>query len=219
MKKMLMFALCLMFWGCADSKDEKNTSAKFVDIYPQVVALTEKGAAGDEAGAKMIQDSLLQSGIAHNLIEDTASLISRAATSGYTLITPNELNAHNGEFVIISTLPRGIYNLGLIPNAKHFEFAISPTLNDNGSEWNWEADALSRPQEEFIHLLGENKDAKIVFYDSGEHIYAPMGSAHIGIMWAKHLGYTQLYRLVGGFNAWKDLGLPITTEKPHCCEM
>ena len=119
----------------------------------------------------------------------------------------------------MATLPRGVYNLGLIPNAKHFEFALSPSLNDNGSEWNWEADALSRKQDEFIALLGKDKDSKIVFYDSGEYGLSPMGSAVVGIMWAKKLGYNNIYYLVGGFNAWKDLKLPISTEAPHCCQM
>lgn len=211
--------LCLGFLACSDSQKEQSASAKMVAIYPQIVALMEKRATGDAEGATQIQDSLLHSGVEQYMIDDSVALIARAAISGYELILPNELNAHNDDFVIIATLPRGIYNLGLIPNAKHFEFALSPSLNPDGSEWNWESDALSRSQEDFIQLLGQKKDAKIVFYDSGEYITAPMGSAHIGIMWAQRLGYTQLYRLVGGLNAWKDLGLPLTTEVPHCCKM
>ena len=222
MKKILIFGLCFVFWACSDSTHTHNNESDavlLVDSYPQVVEIIEKRAAGDMQGATQVQDSILKAGVGQNIIDDNISLITRAFTSGYELVLPNDIKGKLDDYIIISTLPRGIYNLGLIPTSKHFEFALSPSLNADGSEWNWEADALSRPQEEFIQLLGDDKNAKILFYDGGEHIYAPMGSAHIAIMWAKHLGYTQLYRLVGGFSAWKDLGLPVTTEKPHCCEM
>ncbi|WP_300447699.1 rhodanese-like domain-containing protein [uncultured Helicobacter sp.] len=222
MKKLLVYVLCVYFLcACSDSAKEqdKSESAKLVESYPQIVALLEKESAGDTQGEQSMRDALQKAGVSNEQIEEIGSLITRAKLSGYELILPNDLAAKSDEFIIISTLPRGIYNLGLIPHAKHFEFALSPSLNDDGSEWNWEADGLSRAQKEFIELLGDNKDAKIVFYDSGEHIFAPVGSAHLGIMWAKHLGYTQLYRLVGGFDMWKELKLPITTEVPHCCEM
>lgn len=122
------------------------------------------------------------------------------------------------DFIIIATMPLGEYNLGLIPGARHFEFALSPAANENGSEWNWEADALGQSQEAFIKLLGENKDIDIVFYDSGEYTLAPMGSAQLGAMWAKHLGYKARF-LIGGLGAWKDLGFEITTKAPSCCQM
>lgn len=221
MKKLLLSVLCVyLLCACSDSvKESKSDAAKIVEIYPQIVTLAEKKAANDTQAIKDITDSLQKAQVSPAIIEDTLSLIARASLTGYELVLPSDFASAADEFVIIATLPRGIYNLGLIPNAKHFEFALSPSLNENGSEWNWEADALSRSQKAFIELLGDNKDAKIIFYDSGEHIFAPMGSAHVGIMWAKHLGYTHLYRLVGGFDAWKALGLPVTTQVPHCCEM
>lgn len=219
MKRLALLVLGLVLCACSNTHKEQNASMQLVEIYPQIVTLIEKRAAGDAQGATQILDNLQKSSISQNVIDDTISLITRASVSGYELILPSQLEAERDSFVIISTLPRGIYNLGFIPQAKHFEFALSPNLNENGSEWNWEADALSREMEDFIHLLGGDKDAKIVFYDSGEHIFAPMGSAHVGLMWARHLGYKNLYRLVGGFEAWKGLKLPISTEVPHCCEM
>lgn len=218
MKRLALLVLGLVLCACSNTHKEQNASIQLVEIYPQVQMLLAKKAAGDEEGAKQIHDFLNKMANQH-IIDDTISLITRASVSGYELILPSQLEAERDSFVIISTLPRGIYNLGFIPQAKHFEFALSPNLNENGSEWNWEADALSREMEDFVHLLGGDKDAKIVFYDSGEHIFAPMGSAHVGLMWARHLGYKNLYRLVGGFEAWKGLKLPISTEVPHCCEM
>lgn len=152
--------------------------------------------------------------------EDALALIQRAQASGYQLIDSDTLAQNLDSFVIIATLPRGIYNLGLIPGAKHFGFAKSPSLQEVGKtpQDQWTQDALNRSQQEFVEFLGVDKDAQIVFYDEGDDIFAPVGSAHTGILWAKNLGYTNLYRLVGGFGAWKAQGNPISTQKPHCCE-
>lgn len=154
--------------------------------------------------------------VAQKQSEEVVALQQRANASGYKLITAPQLEGAD-ESIIIATLPRGIYNLGLIDGAKHFEFAKSITFNDNGSEWNWDKDALGRAKSEFVEFLGEDKGAMIVFYDEGEDVFAPFGSAHTALIWARHLGYTNLYRLVGGFGAWKGLGLPTTTEMPECC--
>lgn len=154
--------------------------------------------------------------VAQKQSEEVVALQQRANASGYKLITAPQLERAD-EAIIIATLPRGIYNLGLIDGAKHFEFAKSITFNDNGSEWNWDKDALGRAKSELVEFLGEDKGAMIVFYDEGEDVFAPFGSAHTALIWARHLGYTNLYRLVGGFGAWKGLGLPTTTEMPECC--
>lgn len=222
MQKWFICVLCVGFLACSDSKQNdvlNNESLQLVEIYPKVKLLYEKRVDGDTQAINDILDSLHKAQITDNAIDDALALISRASLSGYELILPSTLAENPNDFIIISTLPRGIYNLGLIPNAKHFEFALSPTLNEDGSEWNWDADALSREKEDFIALLGDDKNAKIIFYDSGEYVFTPMGSAHLAILWAQHLGYTQLYRLIGGFNAYKGLKLPITTQVPSCCEM
>lgn len=220
MKGLLLLLLCFYLCACQDKPKEQESFVKLVDIFPQVVTLVDKQDSGDVLGASQLLDTLHKESIPTSLIDDTISLIKRAKLSGYNLVLPNsKLIEELDEYVIIATLPRGIYNLGLIPQSKHFEFTVSPSANDDGSEWNWEADGLSRPQKEFIDLLGNDKNAKILFYDSGEYTSAPMGNSHVGILWAKHLGYTQLYRLVGGIYAWKLLGLPLTTQVPHCCEM
>ncbi|CAM2785046.1 rhodanese-like domain-containing protein [Helicobacter hepaticus] len=200
MKKILLLVLCFYLSGCGDSSQKQTYYTQLID---EVMAIKEHKTQDTQT----------------HISEDAQALVSRAHTSGYELITPKELSLHLDEYIIIATLPRGIYNLGLIPEARHFEFALSPSLNEDGSDWNWTADALGRTQEDFIKLLGENKEAKILFYDSGENIFSPVGSAHVGLLWAKHLGYTHLYRLIGGQNAWKDMHLPLSTQVPHCCQM
>lgn len=204
MKKILI--CCIIAWlgiGCGEK--DKTKESQYLNLVSAVENL-EKGNPSSLTNTSSLHD-------------DAQALITRSKFSGYKLISPQELNEKNDEFIIIASLPRGIYNLGLIPHAKFFEFAQSPSLNEDGSDWNWLADALERSQEDFLSLLGENKQAKIVFYDSGDDILSPVGSAHLGLIWAKHLGYENLYRLIGGFGAWKDSGLPTTTEIPECCKM
>lgn len=209
MKKILLLTLCLYLGGCGDSSQKQTYYTQLVE---EVATLQGKTMQNDIPKAHTSDSKA-------NVSEDAQALVSRAHTSGYELIAPKELSSHLDEYIIIATLPRGIYNLGLIPEARHFEFALSPSLNEDGSDWNWTADALGRAQEDFINLLGQSKEAKILFYDSGENIFSPVGSAHLGLLWAKHLGYTHLYRLIGGQNAWKDMNLPLSTQVPHCCQM
>lgn len=198
----IFLGIFLIFNACSENK-EQGKYAKLVSIIEQI-----------QSDANSVDKNMDMS-----LVDDAFALDSRAKSSGYKLISPKELNEiNNEEIVIIASVPRGIYNLGLIPNAKNFEFAKSPSVNDDGSEWNWQADALNREQSEFIEFLGNDKDKKIIFYDSGEDIISPIGSAHIGLMWAKQLGYNNLYRLIGGMEAWREFNLPITTQMPSCCQ-
>lgn len=178
------------------------------------IACGEKGQDNAEVSKAL---KLHNDFVEQNTSEEIVALQQRASASGYKLISATELN-NQKDAIIIATLPRGIYNLGLIDGAKHFEFARSIAFNDDGSEWNWEKDSLGREQKEFLAFLGEDKNKMIVFYDEGEDVFAPFGSTHTALIWARHLGYTNLYRLVGGFGAWKDLGLPVSTQKPQCCE-
>lgn len=198
----------LLCAGCFESKTQDTYYTQLLNL------LTKLEHISDPAQLESLKSTYTQ-----DIIDDALALRGRASSGGYTLISPNDLKQNLEEYIIISTMPRGIYNMGLIPNAKHFEFALSPSLYENGKEWNWEADALGRNMKDFVNLLGTDKGAKIVFYDSGEHILSPAGSAHLGILWARHLGYTHLYRLVGGLNAWKELSLPISTQAPKCCQM
>lgn len=195
--------------GCdSTQKPEDTKSAKLLGLIDAL----EK--------APMSADSEL---IAHfnstqEQVDEAKGLLMRSHEIGYKLLSPLELKERLDEYIIIATMPRGVYNLGLIPNAKHFEFSISPNVDESGKEV-WELDAKYRPQEQFIRFLGEDKNAKILFYDEGEHIFSPVGSVHIALLWAKALGYTNLYRLSGGLKAYKELGIPLSTQAPSCCQM
>lgn len=200
--KKIIFVLALIFSGCDKTND--NNFLTLDSVYLQLQA-------------REVLDS--QNPRISKAKEEAMALIQRAQLYNYQLIDSRSLEKALDGFIVLATLPRGIYNLGLIPNAMHFEFAKSLSTNTDGSEWNWNQDAKGQSKEKFLEFLGEDKSAKIVFYDEGEDVFAPAGSAHTAILWAQHEGYTNLYRLVGGFGAWKALGLKTTKEVPLCCQI
>ncbi len=80
---------------------------------------------------------------------------------GYMVITAADLKKmHEGtqELLVIDTLAESAYKQGHIPGAKHFEFP-------NGTMDPWDkSKTAARSQEEFVALLGVNKDRPLVFY-------------------------------------------------------
>ena len=50
--------------------------------------------------------------------------------------------------------------------------------------------------------LGSGQDKKIVIYCG----FTKCGRSHNAALWARELGYTNVYRAPGGITAWKDLG-------------
>lgn len=137
------------------------------------------------------------------------NILKNAKDGNYKLISTKELNnaLQNGENMeIIATIPRGIYILGFIKGAKNFEF-------QSVFSGKWENDVKQNTQEKFISFLGDDKNKKIIFYDNGEN------SAHSGILWAKNLGYRNIYLLVGNFRGWKERNLEISFDMPECCQM
>lgn len=204
------------FFALSNKAPKIDSNNKFVALhlaYLQMLDSQKNAESSAQNSASAQSQAQLES------MEEAIALKQRADNNNYKLIDSESLASGLNDFVIIATLPRGIYNLGLIPNAKHFGFSKSLSLNEDGSEWNWKEDSQNGDMKQFVEFLGANKGAKIVFYDEGDSIFAPAGSAHTAILWAQHLGYTELYRLVGGFGAWKALGKPITTQMPECCEL
>ncbi len=83
------------------------------------------------------------------------------AQSGYTVITVAELKRmqdSGSTVVIIDTLAESAYKQGHIPGAKHFEFP-------NGAMEQWDKSRTAgRSQDDFLALLGGDKDAPLIFY-------------------------------------------------------
>ena len=93
------------------------------------------------------------------------------------------------------------YNKGHVPGAKQFLFPI-PTMTA------WDAkETDGKSQADFEKLLGADKAKTIVIYCG----FVKCTRSHNGALWAKKLGYTEVYRFPGGIYAWKGAGY--TEEK------
>jgi rhodanese-related sulfurtransferase len=116
---------------------------------------------------------------------------------GYNVITTEELQAviKAGEHVVlIDTMPyEDSYKKGHIPTAKQFLFPI-PDMNA------WDVkETDGKSQEDYLKLLGPDKDKKIIVYCG----FVKCTRSHNAAVWAKKLGYTNVYRHPGGIFAWR----------------
>jgi rhodanese-related sulfurtransferase len=116
----------------------------------------------------------------------------------YKLISLNELKAKldaKEDVLVVDTMPyEASYKKQHIPTAVQFEFPI-PEMNtmDDGTE------------QQYRDLLGPDKDKMIVVYCG----FVKCGRSHNGAMWAVKLGYTNVYRCLGGIRGWKEAGYPV----------
>lgn len=124
-------------------------------------------------------------------------LVREVQRGGYDVITTDELDAlmKSGEdIVIVDTMPyEASYKKNHVPGAVQFLFPI-PDMND------WDAkETAGKSQEEYAALLGADKEKKIVVYCG----FVKCTRSHNGAVWAKKLGYKNVYRYPGGIFAWK----------------
>jgi thiosulfate/3-mercaptopyruvate sulfurtransferase len=123
----------------------------------------------------------------------------------YKVITTKELKdliATKKDILIIDTMPyQDSYKKEHIPGAKQFLFPIQDMVT-----WdNKETDGKS--QEDYQALLGPDKEKQIIVYCG----FVKCTRSHNGAVWARKLGYTNVYRQPGGIFAWKGEGFE--TEK------
>lgn len=96
--------------------------------------------------------------------------------------------------IIVDTMPfEASYKKNHLPGAVQFLFPI-PEVKE------------MKPADEakFIKLLGSNQDAVIVVYCG----FPKCTRSHNGAMWAKKLGYKNVYRYPGGIKAWMEKDYP-----------
>ena len=137
----------------------------------------------------------------NDLEKVTMKVAKETAMGGYSLVSVDEVKKmlDNKEAVkLVDTMPASAYKNGFIPTAANFAFEAKYAGN-------WEKDSLSGSQAKFKELLGNDLNTKIVFY-CGFNLCARSDN---GALWAKKLGYTNVYRMPGGINAWKDAGFDI----------
>ena len=122
---------------------------------------------------------------------------------GYELLATAELKKmidEGKDMIIIDTMPyEDSYKKEHVPGALQFLFPI-PDM----PEWN-DAETAGKTQADFEAMLGPDKDKTIVIYCG----FVKCTRSHNGAVWAKKLGYTNVYRHPGGIFAWKGAGFPI----------
>ena len=124
-------------------------------------------------------------------------LVREVQRGGYDLVTTEELKQWmeaGKDVVIVDTMPyEASYKKGHVPGAKQFLFPI-PDMNT----WDIEETA-GKTQEDFIRMLGSDKEKTIVIYCG----FVKCTRSHNGAAWAVKLGYKNVYRYSGGVFAWK----------------
>ncbi len=121
---------------------------------------------------------------------------------GYDLVTTAELKQWldtGKEMLIIDTMPyEDSYKKAHVPGAKQFLFPI-PDM----TSWN-DQETAGQSIQDFETLLGPDKDKLIVVYCG----FVKCTRSHNGAIWAKKLGYRNVFRYPGGIFAWKGAGYP-----------
>ena len=134
---------------------------------------------------------------------DAVKLVREIQRGGYDVVTTEELKKwidSGKDMVIVDTMPyEDSFKKNHVPGAVQFLFPI-PDMN----QWDInETDGKS--QDDFIKLLGSDKDKPIVVYCG----FVKCTRSHNGAAWAVKLGYKNVYRYSGGIFAWKGAKYPV----------
>lgn len=135
------------------------------------------------------------------------SIAMDAQANGYKLISAEQLKKlldEKKDMLVVDTMPMAdSYEKGHVPGAKQFLFPVKPM-----AEWD-AAQADGKTQADFQALLGDKKDRMLVFYCG----YLKCSRSQNGAVWARKLGYTNVYRQPGGIFAWRGLNYEMATGK------
>ncbi len=126
---------------------------------------------------------------------------------GYDVVTTEELKKwidDGKDMLIVDTMPyEASYKKAHVPGAQQFLFPI-PDMK----EWD-EKETAGQSQQDFEQLLGADKDKLIVVYCG----FVKCTRSHNGAVWAKKLGYNNVYRYPGGIFAWKGADFEVGAVK------
>ncbi len=127
-------------------------------------------------------------------------LVREIQRGGYDVVTTDEVKKmidEGKDVVIVDTMPyEASFKKAHVPGAVQFLFPI-PDMNT----WNVDETA-GKTQAEYEALLGADKEKTIVVYCG----FVKCTRSHNGAVWAKKLGYKNVYRYSGGIYAWKGAG-------------
>lgn len=129
-------------------------------------------------------------------------LVREVQQGGYDLVTTEELKGwidSGKDMIIVDTMPyEASYKKQHLPGAVQFLFPI-PEMK----QWDLK-ETEEKTREDFIKLLGPDKNKRIVVYCG----FVKCTRSHNGAAWAVKLGYKNVYRYAGGIFAWKGAGYP-----------
>ena len=113
----------------------------------------------------------------------------------YKIVTTSELKGwidSGKEMVIVDTMPfEKSYKKNHIPKAAQILFPIK------------ELEELDAEKKQALEkILGTDKNQRVVFYCG----FTKCARSHNGAMWARKLGYTNVYRYPAGIVGWKEAG-------------
>jgi thiosulfate/3-mercaptopyruvate sulfurtransferase len=129
--------------------------------------------------------------------QGAVKLVREVQNGGYDVITTEEFKKmieEKKDMTIIDTMPyEDSYKKEHVPGAKQFLFPIP-----NMQSWDVKETA-GKTKQDFEALLGPDKNKVIVIYCG----FVKCPRSHNGAVWAKSLGYKNIYRYPGGIYAWK----------------
>lgn len=133
-------------------------------------------------------------------------LVREVVYGDYKLVTAEELKAWKDakkDMVIVDTMPyEASYKKAHVPGAGQFLFPI-PEMKK------WDTKGTDgKAEQEFQALLGDDKERIVVVYCG----FVKCTRSHNGALWAKKLGYKNVYRFAGGIYAWKGMDYPIGSK-------
>ena len=130
-------------------------------------------------------------------------LVREVQRGGYDVVTTAELKQwiDSGKaMVIVDTMPYDAsYKKQHVPTAVQFLFPI-PDMD----EWDVK-ETDGKTTDDYMTLLGPDKDKTIVVYCG----FVKCTRSHNGAVWARKLGYKNVYRYSGGIYAWRGAGYPV----------
>ncbi|PLX78552.1 MAG: sulfurtransferase [Desulfuromonas sp.] len=129
-------------------------------------------------------------------------LTREVVSGGYGVVRTDELKDWmdmGKKILIVDTMPlEASYVTKHIPGAVQFEFPIKEVT---------ELDASTHAA--YRELLGADQDLLVVVYCG----FTKCGRSHNGALWAKKLGYTNVFRYPGGIKAWAQADYPVAKGK------
>jgi rhodanese-related sulfurtransferase len=133
-------------------------------------------------------------------------LVREVLRGGYDVITAAEIKAmidSGQEILIVDTMPYKHYKKIHVPGAKQFLFPI-PDMEI------WDAkETDGKSKKDYEALLGADKHKTIIIYCG----FVKCTRSHNGAMWAKNLGYKNIFRFSGGIFAWQGAKYPTDKVK------